>query len=69
MSRRTMDYLDARPDIDHSRIALYTLSLGAQLAPVYLAIEPRLRIGVLLSGGFETWQMPPEADPSTSRLA
>jgi len=64
-----MDYLDARPDIDHSRIALYGLSLGAQLAPVYLAIEPRLRIGVLLSGGFETWQMPPEADPSTSRLA
>jgi eukaryotic-like serine/threonine-protein kinase len=61
--RRTIDYLDTRPDIDHSRIALYGLSLGAQLAPVYLAIEPRLRIGVLLSGGFETWLMPPEADP------
>jgi pimeloyl-ACP methyl ester carboxylesterase len=30
---------------------------------VYLATEPRLRTGVLLSGGFETWQMPPEADP------
>jgi eukaryotic-like serine/threonine-protein kinase len=61
--RRTIDYLDTRPDIDHSRIALYGLSLGAQLAPVYLAIESRLRTGVLLSGGFETWQMPPEADP------
>jgi dipeptidyl aminopeptidase/acylaminoacyl peptidase len=61
--RRTIDYLETRPDIDRSRIALYGLSLGAQLAPVYLAIEPRLRTGVLLSGGFETWQMPPEADP------
>jgi len=61
--RRTIDYLDARQDIDHSRIALYGLSLGAQLAPVYLAVESRLRTGVLLSGGFETWQIPPEADP------
>jgi len=31
--RRAIDYLDTRPDIDHSRIALYGLSLGAQLAP------------------------------------
>ncbi len=61
--RRTIDYLETRPDIDHSRIALYGLSLGAQLAPVYVATEPRLRTGVLLSGGFENWQMPPEADP------
>ncbi|MGZ4789515.1 MAG: bifunctional serine/threonine-protein kinase/formylglycine-generating enzyme family protein [Terriglobales bacterium] len=61
--RRTIDYLETRPDIDRSRIAFYGLSLGAQLGPVYLAIEPRLRTGVLLSGGFETWNMPPEADP------
>jgi eukaryotic-like serine/threonine-protein kinase len=61
--RRTVDYLETRGDIDRTRIAFYGLSLGAQLAPVYLAIEPRLRTGVLLSGGFETWAMPPEADP------
>ena len=61
--RRTVDYLASRSDIDASRIALYGLSLGAQLAPVYLATEPRLRTGVLLAGGFETWIMPPEADP------
>jgi formylglycine-generating enzyme required for sulfatase activity/dienelactone hydrolase len=61
--RRTIDYLESRSDIDRARIALYGLSLGAQLAPVYLAIERRLRTGVLLSGGFETWNMPPEADP------
>jgi formylglycine-generating enzyme required for sulfatase activity/predicted esterase len=61
--RRTVDYLQSRPDVDSSRLAFYGLSLGAQLAPVALATEPRLRTGVLLSGGFETWKMPPEADP------
>ena len=61
--RRTIDYLQTRPDLDPDRIALYGVSLGAQLAPVYLAIEPRLRTGVLLFGGFETWSMPAEADP------
>jgi formylglycine-generating enzyme required for sulfatase activity/dienelactone hydrolase len=61
--RRTVDYLETRPDIDRSRIAFHSLSLGAQLAPLFLAIEPRFRTGVLLSGGFETWDMPAEADP------
>jgi formylglycine-generating enzyme required for sulfatase activity/dienelactone hydrolase len=61
--RRTIDYLETRPDVDRTRIAFYGVSLGAQLAPVYLAIEPRFRTGVLLSGGFETWTIPPETDP------
>jgi formylglycine-generating enzyme required for sulfatase activity/dienelactone hydrolase/predicted Ser/Thr protein kinase len=61
--RRTIDYLQTRPDLDPDRIAFYGVSLGAQLAPVYLAIEPRLRTGVLLSGGFETWSIPAESDP------
>jgi formylglycine-generating enzyme required for sulfatase activity/predicted esterase len=61
--RRTVDYLQTRPDVDSSRLAFYGLSLGAQLAPVALATEPRLRTGVLLSGGFETWKIPPEVDP------
>ncbi len=61
--RRAIDYLASRPDIDTSKIAFYGVSLGAQLGPVYLAIEPRLRTGVLLSGGFETWTIPAETDP------
>ncbi len=61
--RRTVDYLTSRPDIDTSRLAFYGTSLGAQLGPVYLAIEPRLKTGVLQSGGFETWIIPPESDP------
>jgi pimeloyl-ACP methyl ester carboxylesterase len=35
----------------------------AILGPVYLAIEPRLKTSVLLSGGFETWTIPAETDP------
>lgn len=61
--RRTVDYLETRHDIDRSRIAFYGLSLGAQLGPLFLAIEPRFRAGVFFSGGFETWNMPPESDP------
>lgn len=61
--RRTVDYLATRPDIDASRLTFFGVSLGAQLGPIYLAIEPRLKTGVLLSGGFETWNVPPETDP------
>jgi eukaryotic-like serine/threonine-protein kinase len=61
--RRAIDYLETRPDIDAAKVAFYGMSLGAQLGPVYLAVEPRLRTGVLLSGGFETWTIPAEADP------
>jgi len=61
--RRTVDYLETRPDLDASRVAFYGISLGAQLGPVYLVIEPRFRTGVLFSGGFETWHIPPETDP------
>jgi dienelactone hydrolase len=61
--RRTIDYLETRPDIDPSRVAFYGLSLGAQLGPLFMAIEPRFRAGVFFSGGFETWNMPPESDP------
>jgi predicted Ser/Thr protein kinase/poly(3-hydroxybutyrate) depolymerase len=61
--RRAVDYLQTRPDVVHDRLAGYGISLGAQLMPVFLAIEPRLLTGVLLSGGFETWDVPPEWDP------
>jgi TolB-like protein/formylglycine-generating enzyme required for sulfatase activity/Tfp pilus assembly protein PilF/dienelactone hydrolase len=61
--RRTVDYLETRPDIDPSKLAFCGLSLGATLGPVLLAVEPRLKTGVFLSGGFENWDAPPEVDP------
>jgi eukaryotic-like serine/threonine-protein kinase len=61
--RRTIDYLETRPDIEASKVAFYGISLGAQLGPLFLTIEPRFRTGVLFSGGFETWTLPAEIDP------
>ena len=61
--RRAVDYLSSRRDVDSTKISFYGVSLGAQLAPVYLVIEPRFRTGVLFSGGFETWDIPAESDP------
>jgi dienelactone hydrolase len=61
--RRTVDYLTTRRDIDTTKLSFFGISLGAQLGPLFLAIEPRFRAGVFFSGGFETWDMPPECDP------
>jgi dienelactone hydrolase len=61
--RRAIDYLESRNDIDVSKIAFYGTSLGAQLGPEWLAIEPRFKTGVLMGGGFETWTLPPEIEP------
>ncbi|HET7226872.1 MAG TPA: protein kinase [Candidatus Eisenbacteria bacterium] len=61
--RRTVEYLMTRRDIDSTRIAYYGLSLGGQLAPLFLALEPRFRAAALFSGGFATWKLPPECDP------
>ena len=48
---RAIDYLQTRPDIDASKIAYMGNSLGAEIAPMLLATEPRVSVAVLLSGG------------------
>ncbi len=50
--KRCVDYLEARQDIDNTKLAYYGMSFGASLGPVILAIEERLQAGVLLAGGF-----------------
>ncbi|MEJ2086296.1 MAG: hypothetical protein P8Y44_11550, partial [Acidobacteriota bacterium] len=63
--RRTIDYLETREDIDMDRLAYYGLSWGGNLGPIMTAIEPRLAVSVLVSGGLylrpPSW--PPEAVP------
>jgi len=49
--RRSIDYLETRPDIDSRRLAFYAMSYGSTLAPVILAVEERLKASVLLAGG------------------
>jgi dienelactone hydrolase len=51
--RRSVDYLETRPDIDRARLAYYGMSWGAKLGAIIPAVEPRLRAVVLVAGGFQ----------------
>jgi dipeptidyl aminopeptidase/acylaminoacyl peptidase len=61
--RRSVDYLQTRPDIDGERLAYYGISAGSNFAPVLLAGERRIKAAVLLAGGFPQVAMLPEIDP------
>ena len=60
--RRTVDYLEARADIDRNRMALMAVSWGAAMAPIYLAVEPRFKAAVLALGGFYVQPAKPEVE-------
>jgi serine/threonine protein kinase len=51
---RTIDYLNSRNEFDKDKIAYYGFSLGAEGALPILALEPRLRTAILLTGGLNT---------------
>jgi eukaryotic-like serine/threonine-protein kinase len=51
---RTIDYLNSRNEFDKDKIAYYGFSLGAGEALPILALEPRLRTAILLTGGLDT---------------
>ncbi|MEO8309378.1 MAG: SUMF1/EgtB/PvdO family nonheme iron enzyme [Pseudomonadota bacterium] len=51
---RTLDYLATRSDVDPAHIGYIGLSFGASAAMPLVAVEPRLKAAVLISGG-----MPP----------
>jgi serine/threonine protein kinase/cephalosporin-C deacetylase-like acetyl esterase len=59
--RRAIDYLETREDVDHTRIAFYGLSMGAEEGTIAGAVEPRLRTLVLVAAGLEE-DMPTEVD-------
>jgi dienelactone hydrolase len=59
--RRSVDYLQTRPDIDHGKLAYYGMSWGAALGAIIPAVEPRLRASVLVAGGLGG-SARPEAD-------
>jgi dienelactone hydrolase len=49
--RRAVDWAQSQPDVDPERIALIGFSMGALVASVAVANEPRLAAGVLVMGG------------------
>jgi dienelactone hydrolase len=60
-ARRALDYLETRPDIDRTRLAFYSLSMGADMGPLVGAVEDRFRTLVLVAGGLDEG-LPPEVD-------
>lgn len=48
--RRSVDYLETRPDIDGRKIAYYGMSWGGSVGVYAEAVEERLKTGVLLGG-------------------
>ncbi len=62
---QSLNYLETRSDIRKDAIGLVGISWGAIEAPIALAIEPRLKTGVLIAGGFYVERALPEADTHT----
>jgi formylglycine-generating enzyme required for sulfatase activity/dienelactone hydrolase len=60
---RSVDYLNARGDVADDQIGLIGFSWGAMIAPVLLAVEPRISLGVIYVGGFALQPSLPEVDP------
>jgi len=59
---RTIDYIETRQDLDHKTLAYYGLSEGAHLGFILPAIEKRIQVAVLLSGGAWLYRKPPEVE-------
>ena len=62
-ARRSVDYLESRPDIDVSHLGYYGTSWGSMLGPVVVALDPRFKAAVFHIGGLAQTPAPPEADP------
>ncbi|MGW8368794.1 MAG: SUMF1/EgtB/PvdO family nonheme iron enzyme [Gammaproteobacteria bacterium] len=50
--RRTIDYLETRPDLDTARLGFFGFSWGGGIGPIPLAVEPRLKVGILNQAGY-----------------
>ena len=56
--RRAIDYLELRDDIDSSALAYYGFSWGGRIGPIVLAVEDRLKVGILDQAGLQHLQIP-----------
>jgi formylglycine-generating enzyme required for sulfatase activity/dienelactone hydrolase len=60
---RSIDYLQTRPDIVKDKIGYAGFSWGAGMGPLFLAVEPRISLAILIVGGFYLQEALPEGDP------
>ncbi len=60
---RSIDYLETRPDIDINKIGFLGHSWGGYIGGIIPAVENRIKVDILVVGGFYVWNKPfPEAD-------
>jgi dienelactone hydrolase len=65
--RRVVDWAQTQPDVDPQRIALIGFSMGALVASVAMANEPRLAAGVLVMGGADPHDVLATCDQEIAR--
>jgi len=56
--KRSIDYLETRPDIDSKRLAYFGWSWGGDMGTIIPAVEDRLKASVLGVGGVDTFTRP-----------
>jgi hypothetical protein len=57
---RTIDYVETRDDFKRENIGLYGYSWGGRLGSIVMAVEERIKLGMLLVGGFNINRAFPE---------
>ena len=62
-ARRSIDYLETRPDIDIEKLAYFGHSWGGRLSGIALAADKRFKTAVLYVAGFRFPRSMPEVDP------
>ena len=62
-ARRSVDYLETRPDIDIDKLAYFGVSWGGRLSGIALAADKRFKTAVLYVAGFRFPRSMPEVDP------
>ena len=59
---RALDFVQSRPDLDHTKIGYYGYSWGAVMGAIIPAVDSRIQVNVLSLGGMEYSQSLPEVD-------
>jgi formylglycine-generating enzyme required for sulfatase activity/dienelactone hydrolase len=59
---RSLDYLETRPDIDPTKFSFVGFSWGGALGSLFPALEDRIKVVALQSGGFYPVRTLPEVD-------
>lgn len=60
---RALDYAATRPEVNAHAMGYFGISWGAAMAPIMVALEPRIRAVALIVGGLAMQQTQPMVDP------